>query len=98
MKFFKGVDTSKRILRYLLVLISYVSVLAAVSLFLGYDQALIALITGVFSLASLAVGFYYWKAKNENLNKYAKKLDKETFDKLKTLIKEYEEAHGGNCG
>ena len=98
MKFFKGVDTSKGILRYLLVLICYVSILTAVALFLGFDQALIALITGVFSLASLAVGFYYWKAKNENLNKYAKKLDKETFDKLKALIKEYEEANRGNCG
>lgn len=93
MKFFKNVDASKRILRYLLVLICYVAVLTAVALFKGYDQALIALITGVFSLASIAVGFYYWKAKNENLNKYAKKLDKETYEKLLKLIQEYEEAH-----
>lgn len=93
MKFFKNVDASKRILRYLLVLICYVAALTAVALFKGYDQALIALITGVFSLSSIAVGFYYWKAKNENLNKYAKKLDKETYEKLLKLIQEYEEGH-----
>lgn len=93
MKFFKNVDASKRILRYLLVLICYVSALTAIALFKGFEQALIALITGVFSLASIAVGFYYWKAKNENLNKYAKKLDKETYEKLLKLIQEYEEGH-----
>lgn len=96
MKFFKNVDASKRILRYIIVLICYVSALTAVALIKGYDQALIALITGVFSLASIAVGFYYWKAKNENLNKYAKKLDKETYEKLNKLIEEWEASHG-NC-
>ena len=96
MKFFKNVDASKRILRYIIVLICYVSALTAVALIKGYDQALIALITGVFSLAYIAVGFYYWKAKNENLNKYAKKLDKETYEKLNKLIEEWEASHG-NC-
>lgn len=94
MKFFK-VDASKRILRYIIVLICYVSALTAIALFKGFEQALIALITGVFSLASIAVGFYYWKAKNENLNKYAKKLDKDTYEKLTKLIEEWEAKHGG---
>ena len=93
MRFFRYVDASKRILRYLIVLICYVSILTAIALFLGHIDALIALITGVFSLASIAVGFYYWKAKNENLNKYAKRLDKDTYDKLQKLIKAYEEDH-----
>ena len=27
-------------------------------------------VIGAFSLASISHGFYYWKAKNENLHKY----------------------------
>lgn len=29
-------------------------------------------VIGAFSLASISHGFYYWKAKNENLHKYGK--------------------------
>ena len=29
-------------------------------------------VIGAFSLAGIAHGFYYWKAKNENLHKYGK--------------------------
>lgn len=87
-KLFKNVETSKRILRYLMILICYVSVLTLVALILGYHEALIALITGVFSLATIAVGFYYWKARTENLTKFAKSLDKETYDKLMKLLQE----------
>ena len=29
-------------------------------------------VIGAFSLASLSHGFYYWKAKNENLHKYGR--------------------------
>ncbi len=36
---------------------------------------LVTLIERLFALASIAVGFYYWKAKAENLHKY--KLDKQ---------------------
>lgn len=87
-KLFKNIETSKRILRYLMILICYVSVLTLVALILGYHEALIALITGVFSLSTIAVGFYYWKARTENLTKFAKSLDKETYDKLMKLLQE----------
>lgn len=29
-------------------------------------------VIGAFSLASISHGFYYWKAKNENLHKYGR--------------------------
>lgn len=87
-KLFKNVETSKRILRYLMILICYVSVLTLIALILGYHEALIALITGVFSLSTIAVGFYYWKARTENLTKFAKSLDKDTYDKLMKLLQE----------
>ena len=87
-KIFKNVETSKRILRYLMILICYVSVLTLIALILGYHEALIALITGVFSLSTIAVGFYYWKARTENLTKFAKSLDKDTYDKLMKLLQE----------
>lgn len=87
-KLFKNIETSKRILRYLMILICYVSVLTLVALILGYHEALIALITGVFSLSTIAVGFYYWKARTENLTKFAKSLDKDTYDKLMKLLQE----------
>lgn len=87
-KLFKNVETSKRILRYLMILICYVSVLTLIALILGYHEALIALITGVFSLSTIAVGFYYWKARTENLTKFAKSLDQDTYDKLMKLLQE----------
>lgn len=87
-KLFKNVETSKRILRLLMILICYVSVLTLIALILGYHEALIALITGVFSLSTIAVGFYYWKARTENLTKFAKSLDKDTYDKLMKLLQE----------
>lgn len=87
-KLFKNVETSKRILRYLMILICYVSLLTLIALILGYHEALIALITGVFSLSTIAVGFYYWKARTENLTKFAKSLDKDTYDKLMKLLQE----------
>lgn len=33
------------------------------------------LITGIFGLASTSFGFYFWKAKNENIAKYGKNVD-----------------------
>lgn len=94
-KLFKNVETSKRILRCILILIFYVSILTLIALLLGYHEALIALITGVFSLATIAVGFYYWKARTENLAKIAMDLDIETYERLLKLLKEYEERSDG---
>jgi formate hydrogenlyase subunit 3/multisubunit Na+/H+ antiporter MnhD subunit len=64
----------------LLIVATFVLVLIAT--IQGDASALVALITGVFSLASLAFGFYYWKAKNENIRKYAEKIDKKDINKV----------------
>ena len=52
---------------------SSISMALVVSCVTGDTQPLTNYVIGIFGLASIAVGFYYWKAKNENLNKYAKK-------------------------
>ena len=68
-------------------------VLVCTSVFRGLIDGLVAWLSGLFGLASIAFGFYYWKAKNENIRKYANNLDKETYEKLLKMIQEYEEAH-----
>lgn len=92
-KITKG-EFSKRLLVFLELLICLTFVLVCTSVFKGLIDGLVAWLTGLFSLASIAFGFYYWKAKNENLNKYAKSLDKETYEKLTKLIDEWEAYHG----
>lgn len=96
-KITKG-EFSKRLLVFIELFILMTFILVCIAVFKGMVEGLVAWLSGLFSLATLSFGFYYWKAKNENLNKYAKTLDKETFDKLQALIREYEEAHRGNCG
>lgn len=88
LKNLKNVEWSKRLLIFIECLIIAVFVLVCVSVFMGDSSPLVALITGVFSLASLSFGFYYWKAKNENIRKYAKKL---TPYEIKMLCKLYKE-------
>ena len=61
-------------------------ILTTIATFKGYIDALVALITGVFSLASIAFGFYFWKAKNENIRKYAKSLNKEQIKQMMKLV------------
>lgn len=39
----------------------------------GGTEALTALVGGVSGAASVSIGFYYWKAKNENMRKFDKK-------------------------
>lgn len=36
------------------------------------SNPLVTLIEKLFELSAIAVGFYFWKAKNENLHKYKK--------------------------
>lgn len=84
LKNLKNVEWSKRLLIFIECLIIGVFVLVCVSVFMGDSSPLIALITGVFSLASLSFGFYYWKAKNENIRKYAKTLNQ---DQIRQCIK-----------
>lgn len=53
-----------------------ISIVTVVAVFILQDATpLEFLITGAFGLASTAFGFYYWKAKNENIAKYGDNVD-----------------------
>lgn len=97
LKNLKNLEWSKKLLLFTEVLIIAVFVLTTIATFKGLVDALVALITGVFSLASIAFGFYYWKAKNENIRKYAKGLDAEEAEKVfkiyEVLSHENDERH-----
>lgn len=83
----KNVEFSKRLLVFIEILVISVFILVFISVLMGDSSPLVALITGVFSLASIAFGFYFWKAKNENIRKYAKNLSKEQFEQMVDLSK-----------
>ena len=87
LKNLKNAEWSKKLLIFIQALIIAVFVLVCISVFMGDSSPLTALITGTFTLASLSFGFYYWKAKNENIRKYAKTLNAEQFDKILKLVK-----------
>lgn len=71
---FKNLEMSKKIVYAVaLLVVILLPVVIVVSCITGDTQPLTNYVIGVFGLASISVGFYYWKAKNENLNKYAKK-------------------------
>ena len=83
----KNVEFSKRLLAFIEILVLLCFALVCASVLMGDSSPLVALITGVFSLASIAFGFYFWKAKNENIRKYAKNLNKEQFEQMIELSK-----------
>ena len=83
----KNVEFSKRLLAFIEILVLLCFCLVCASVIMGDSSPLVALITGVFSLASIAFGFYFWKAKNENIRKYAKSLNNEQFDQMCMLAK-----------
>lgn len=91
----KNAEWSKKLLVFIecLILLTFCLVVAAV--IQGDASALTAFITGVFSLASIAFGFYYWKAKNENIRKYAKNVTAEDIEKISKI---YEKQFGGSYG
>lgn len=73
------IETSKLLLWLLLSGCGVVLVSTILYTFITSDSTpLVTLIERLFALASIAVGFYYWKAKAENLHKY--KLDKKIGD------------------
>lgn len=78
----RNLEWSKKLLVFTEAMILAVFILTTIATFMGLIEALVALITGVFSLASIAFGFYYWKAKAENINKYTKKMTEEEIKKL----------------
>lgn len=85
----KNMEFSKKLLYFIMMIILFLCALTAVSVFMGMYEPLSSLIVGVFTLASIAFGFYYWKAKNENIRKYAKGIDKDTLKKLEILLDKY---------
>jgi putative Mn2+ efflux pump MntP len=66
----KKIEMSKLILYALFLLIIVMIIVSMALAFLGMATSYEIAMTGVFSLATIAVGFYYWKAKAENMHKY----------------------------
>lgn len=89
LKNLKNAECSKKLLVFIECLIIAVFILTAVTVLKGDSSALVALIGGVFTLASLSFGFYYWKAKNENIRKYAKQLSREEVKQIADIIKSF---------
>ena len=61
---------SKKILYILLLMTLLLIFIASALAFLGNATPFEICVTGTFSLTSVSVGFYYWKAKAENLHKF----------------------------
>ena len=87
LKRLKNAEFSKKLLVFIELLIIAVYVLVIIATFMGLVDALVAMITGAFSLAGIAFGFYFWKAKNENIRKYARDM---TLEQAERLLKMYD--------
>lgn len=87
LKNLKNAEFSKKLLYFVTDMIILTFVAVVISVFLGMCEPLVVFITGLFSLASIAFGFYYWKAKNENIRKYAKTLTIEDAELIAKLCK-----------
>ena len=94
----KRMEFSKKLLVFIEGLVIALFILTCIAVFKGDASALVALITGVFSLASIAFGFYFWKAKAENIRKYTRKLSQEDIEKVAAayaaIFKEVEDNEG----
>lgn len=84
-KWLKNMEWSKKLLVFVEILILGTYILVIISTCKGLTDPLTAFISGVFALASFSFGFYYWKAKNENIRKYAKTLNKEDIEYIASL-------------
>lgn len=70
---FKHWEYSKKLLCIVWILIVILLPVSIAATFICNDTALLReYIIGAFALASVSHGFYYWKAKNENLHKYGR--------------------------
>ena len=95
LKNLKNAEFSKKLLVFIEVLILLTFCLVIVSICMGMADPLTAFIAGVYSLASLSYGFYYWKAKNENIRKYAKSITPEDAAKLAKMYDKIFNNEGG---
>lgn len=69
-------ETSKIILMATLIMALLVVIIAGISIIVNHDSVVLEfLITGVFGLTSTSLGFYFWKAKNENIAKYGNNVE-----------------------
>lgn len=78
----KNAETSKKLLVFIEFLLLMTFILIVILVIKGDASALTAWISGVYTLSSISFSFYYWKAKNENIRKYSKKLSKEDIEKV----------------
>lgn len=67
----RKIETSKLLLRILLSLVVTITLVDVVASFIISDSTILVTLTEcVYAMGTIAVSFYYWKAKNENLHKY----------------------------
>ena len=78
----RHLEWCKKLLLGIELMIFGIFVMVFVSLLKGHIEGLVALITGVFSLASISYGFYYWKAKNENIQEITRSLSNDEIEKV----------------
>lgn len=83
----KRAEWCKKLLIGIEIMIFALFILVSIATFNGHIDALVALITGVFSLATISYGFYYWKAKCENVKKYSKELSEDEVEKVLKIAK-----------
>lgn len=60
---------------------------------MGLAEPLTALISGTFGLASMTFAFYFWKAKNENIRKYSKRISDQETKRIIKLWEAFKEDH-----
>lgn len=71
----KRLSTSKQILRANFIVAFFLLAAVILGAFLEKDMSQVAAISiGWDAQLTTSIGFYYWKAKNENRSKYAMKL------------------------
>ena len=64
-------ETSKKLLVFTVAMVILITIVTVIAVFVLSDATpLEYLIGGIFGLASTSFGFYFWKAKNENIAKY----------------------------
>lgn len=72
----KTMETSKKLLLFADTLLVVVCIAAIVIAYVCRDTSPFAyIIPAVSGLAATSHGFYYWKAKNENMQKYGKNIE-----------------------
>ena len=76
-------ETSKVLLIFSDILAVVVMALTAVAVFVLKDAApLEYLIPAVFGLTATSHGFYYWKAKNENMTKFGNNVKEDDYGEV----------------